>query len=37
VAVALQLCGVRPSGRVAPAVIAVPRQIVREQQLEEAV
>jgi len=38
VAVALQLCGVRPSGRVAPAVIAVPQQQVLEREaLEEAV
>src|SRR3954447_746773 len=37
VGVALQLCGVRPSGRVAPTVIAVPRQKVPEEtELEEA-
>jgi hypothetical protein len=37
VAVALQLCGVRFSGRVAATVVAVPRQVVAEPELEEAV
>jgi hypothetical protein len=37
VAVALQLCGVRFTGRVAPAVIALPPQRAGEPSMEEAI